>query len=241
MGKRHFFGFGLILVLVLSLVPHRCQAQRYFTVYDSLKGQIASQPDTTRHGFFHATRFNSTFHMQAGGDLTYIYKHAAMLTGFEGAWVVNHKLSLGAKFDIVTSRVAINRYINSVDTISSGTRATPNPIYPTSTACMVTVGYVFRWDRKISVEANLGLGWSHISFSDPRTGWIDTTETKYTQFSANNFIINPAVNVIWNSTKYFRVGATVGAQGVFGKNYLELETYRIRGVYAGLFVRFGTF
>jgi hypothetical protein len=106
---------------------------------------------------------------------------------------------------------------------------------------MFNIGYIFRSDKKISIEPDLGIGWSYVSFSDPKTGWIDTTEAKITNFKRSYVIVNPSLSMIWNATRYFRIGATVGVQGVFGEDYLRLKTYRIRGLYGGLFLRFGTF
>jgi long-subunit fatty acid transport protein len=173
--------------------------------------------------------------------VTYLYQQFAALTGFQVAWVVNHKLSFGAKFDILTSPVKINKYINSLDTIYSATPPTPNPIHPLSMSAMINIGYIFRSDKKISIEPDLGVGWTYMSFSDPKIGWIDTTEAKRTQFISNYLIVNPSLSVIWNTTKYFRIGVVAGAQGVFGTDYLRLKTYRIRSLYGGLFLRFGTF
>ena len=240
-----YFNFlrpALVLLLFVLTGLSQSQAQRVRTAQDSLQTMVDSRPDSMRHGFFNAGKFNSTFHVQFDGDVTYLYQQVAAMTGFQVAWVVNHKLSIGAKFDILTSPVRINKYINSVDTINVNTPgAVPNPIHPLSMSGMINIGYIFRSDKKISIEPDLGVGWTMMSFSDPKVGWIDTTEAKYTQFMSNYLIINPSLSVIWNSTKYFRIGATVGAQGVFGTDYLRLKTYRLRGVYAGIFLRFGTF
>jgi hypothetical protein len=241
MRNVYFFGLILLLAFFIQLAPTQCRAQRYITDYDSLKALIASQPDSMRHGFFNAGKFNSTFHVQFDGDVTYLYEQVAALTGFQVAWVVNHKLSIGAKFDILTTEVRVNKDINTLDTIYNGNTAVPNPIHPLSMSGMITIGYIFRSDKKISIEPELGLGWTYLSFTDPKSGWIDTTEIKKVNFISNYFIINPSLSVIWNTTKYCRIGAVVGAQGVFGKDYLDLKTYRVRGVYGGLFLRFGTF
>jgi hypothetical protein len=89
---------------------------------------VDRQPDSTRHGFFHAGKFHSSFHAQFEGDLTYIFGTPAALTGFQVAWVVNHKLSFGAKFSILTSNnVKVNKYVNSYDTIGG---AVANPVRP---------------------------------------------------------------------------------------------------------------
>lgn len=239
MKKIDFLRPALLVFISVILLSCQSQAQRIRTAQDSLQALVNSQPDSTRHGFFHAGKFNSTFHAQFEGDVTYLYSGYAAITGFEVAWVVNHKLSFGAKFDILTSPVKINKYINSYDTLAD--RITANPVRPLSMAAMVNVGYIFRADKKISIEPNFGVGWTRLSFTDPKVGWIDTTEAKSVNFSSNYLIVNPSVSVIWNSTKYFRIGAVVGAQGVFGTDYLRVKTYRIRSVYAGLFLRFGTF
>lgn len=240
MRNFDFLRLFLLFSLFAFLASVQSQAQRRVkTPQDSLQAIVDSQPDSTRHGFFNAGKFNSTFHVQFDGDVTYLYRQFAAITGFQVAWVVNHKLSFGAKFDILTSPVKINKFINSVDTLDD--RVTPNPVHPLSMAAMVTVGYIFRADKKISIEPNLGVGWTSLSFTDPKIGWIDSTEAKREHFTSNYLIVNPSLSVIWNSTKYFRIGAVVGAQGVFGSDYLRVKTYRIRSLYAGLFLRFGTF
>lgn len=241
MKNLDFLRLIFILSFFVVLSHTSAQAQRFKTAEDSLQYLVDSQPDSMRHGFFNAGKFNSTFHVQFDGDATYLFQKVAVLTGFQVAWVVNHKLSFGAKFDILTSPVKVNKYINSLDSSYSTTPPTPTPIHPLSMSAMVTVGYIFRSDKKISIEPELGLGWTYLSFTDPKVGWIDTTEAKRINFSQSYFIFNPSLSVIWNTTKYFRIGAVVGAQGVFGADYLRLKTYRIRSVYAGIFLRFGTF
>lgn len=227
--------FLLLCGLLMAVNIH---AQRVVTPQDSLQKLVDSKPDSMRHGFFNAGKFHSSFHVQFEGDATYLYRQLAAVTGFQVAWVVNHKLSFGAKFDIITSPIKINKYINTYDTINN---VTPNPIHPLSMSAQFTVGYIFRADKKISIQPELGVGWTYLSFTDPKAGWLDTTEAKQVNFASGYLIVNPSLSVIWNSTRYFRLGAVVGAQGVFGTDYLRVKTYRIRGLYAGIFLRFGTF
>ena len=237
MKSTCYFRLVFILACLLQLASSESMAQRYATESDSLRALVASQPDSTRHGFFHAGKFSSTFHVQFDGDVMYIYKQAVAMTGFQIAWVVNHKLSIGAKYDILTTQYNINSYINSYNAIGT----TPNLIHPLSMSGMITVGYILRSDKKISIEPNVGLGWSYLSFTDPKAGWIDQTEPKQVNFNSNYFIINPSLSVIWNTTKYFRIGAVAGVQTALGSDYLKVKTYRTRGLYGGIFIRFGTF
>ena len=237
MKSTCYFRLVFILAFLLQLASSESMAQRYATEPDSLRALVASQPDSTRHGFFHAGKFSSTFHVQFDGDVMYIYKQAVAMTGFQIAWVVNHKLSIGAKYDILTTQYNINSYINSYNAIGT----TPNLIHPLSMSGMITVGYILRSDKKISIEPNVGLGWSYLSFTDPKAGWIDQTEPKQVNFNSNYFIINPSLSVIWNATKYFRIGAVAGVQTALGSDYLKVKTYRTRGLYGGIFIRFGTF
>jgi hypothetical protein len=167
-----------------------------------------------------------------------MFQQYGALTGFQVAWVINHRLSFGVKYDILASPIRINKYVNSYDTINNTTAI---PIHPINMSAMITVGYIFRADKKISIEPSVNVGWAYLSFSDPKIGWIDTTEAKYTQYTANYFIFNPSLSVIWNATRYWRIGAEVGAKAVFGKDYLRVKSYRIGGLYAGIFMRFGTF
>jgi hypothetical protein len=241
MKNLGFMRFTLFVFLLALLTPSSLHAQRFKTQRDSLQYLVDSQPDSTRHGFFNAGKFNSTFHVQFEGDITYLYHQYAALTGFQVAWVVNHRLSIGAKFDILSTEVVINKYINTLDSLYTTNPATYHPIHPLSMSGMINIGYIFRADKKIAIEPDLGIGWTYMSFTDPKDGWIDTTEAKRVNFIQNYLIVNPSLSVIWNTTKYFRIGAVVGAQGVFGEDYLRLKTYRLRSVYAGIFLRFGTF
>lgn len=219
-----------------SLRPHKVLSPT-----DSLQRLVDSQPDTLRHGFFNADKFHSSFHVQFEGDAAFVFSKTSAITGIEVAWVVNHRLSLGARFDILTSSVKINKYINSNDTIRTQTPYTPNIIKPANMSAMIVVGYIIRSGKKVSVEPSLGVGWTSVTFTDPKVGWIDSAEEKFVDATFNYAIVNPSVSVIWNATKYFRVGAVVGARVVFGTDYLRLKSYRVGGVYAGLFFRFGTF
>jgi len=237
MKNIYYFRLVFVMAFFIQLAPSEGRAQRYTNESDSLRALVASRPDSTRHGFFHAGKFSSTFHVQFDGDVMYIYKQPVALTGFQIAWVINHKLSIGAKYDIISTLYKINPYVNSYDAIGT----TPNPIRPLSMSGMVTIGYVLRSDKKISIEPNVGLGWSYLSFTDPKAGWIDQTEPKQVNFISNYFIVNPSLSVIWNTTKYFRIGALAGVQTALGADYLRVKTYRTRGVYGGIFIRFGTF
>ena len=97
MKKLDFLRLSLIVCFFAGLMPMQVQAQRHFrSEQDSLQYLVDTYPDTMRHGFFNAGKFNSTFHVQFEGDVTYLYQQFAALTGFQVAWVVNHKLSIGA-------------------------------------------------------------------------------------------------------------------------------------------------
>ena len=236
----HLRRFLLFIFFGMVLISGSVSAQRVKpkTPADSIQARVDATPDSTRHGFFHAGKFHSSFHVQFEGDATYIFRQVGAMTGFQVAWVINHKLSFGAKFSIVTSNVKINKYVNSYDTIKP---VTAIPIRPVNMNAMFTVGYIFNSAKKVSFEPALGVGWAYIHFTDPKVGWIDQTEPKSEHVTYNYFAINPSVSMIWNATKFFRVGAVVGANGVFGPNYIRLKSYRVGGLYAGVFLRFGTF
>ncbi|MCW3124461.1 MAG: hypothetical protein JWO03_119 [Bacteroidetes bacterium] len=240
-SRRFLLPFMLILALISSGVS--AQRVRYLSPEDSIQRvtqkAVDATPDSTRHGFFHAGKFHSSFHVQFEGDVTYIFRKVGAVTGFQVAWVINHKLSFGAKFNILTStNVTVNKYVNSNDPINS---TTPNPIRPLLMSGMVSVGYIINSGKKLSFEPSMGLGWAQIHFTDPRAGWIDQTEAKMENVTFNYFAINPSISMIWNATKVFRSGIVVGANGIFGKDYLRVKSYRVGGLYAGLFLRFGTF
>jgi hypothetical protein len=233
-----FYPALLVTLLSLFLAPSHVQAQRARSSEDSLQYIVDSRPDSTRHGFFSAGRFNSTFHVQFDGDVTYMFGQYAALTGFQVAWVLNHKLSFGVKYDILSSPLSINKYVNSNDYNAEGVAI---PIHPVIMSATITFGYILRASKKISIEPTMNVGWAYISFSDPKSGWIDTTEAKTTSYIANYLVINPTISFIWNTTRYFRIGIELGAKGVIGKDYLRVKSYRVGGVYGGLFLRFGTF
>jgi hypothetical protein len=231
--------YFLSLLLLVGIFPSAI-AQRSAT--DSLQRLVDRQPDSTRHGFFHATKFNSTFHLQVEGDVSNSFSSLSGLFGVGGTWVVNHKIAIGGRFDILTaapvqSGVYINKYIHSYDSVGG----TSNTITPSHMSAMVTVGYIFLSHKKISIEPVLGLGWANANFSDPKAGWIDKNESKSEWVNINYAIINPALNIIWNASKYYRLGFTVGARGIIGSEYLRLKSYRVGGAYVGVVMRFGTF
>lgn len=241
MRLQRFSGFYVLLFILIS-GGVSAQRARYTSPEDSVRkvtqAAVDNTPDSTRHGFFHAGRFHSSFHVQFEGDVVYLFRRFGASTGFQVAWVVNHKLSFGAKFNILTSNnITVNKYVNSNDMI--GTVA--NPIRPLLMSGMVTVGYIINSGKKLSFEPSIGLGWAYIHFTDPQAGWIDQTEAKKTDVTFNYFAINPSISMIWNATKVFRPGIVVGANGVFGSDYLRLKSYRAGGLYAGVFLRFGTF
>jgi hypothetical protein len=241
----HFLLCNLVLPCTLFLSVPTC-AQRFWTpqdsiryIKDSIQARVDSRPDSTRHGFFHAEHFNSTFHIQAEGDFGNVMSQRSAETGFQAAWVINHKISLAFKYDMLTSTAKVNKYVNSLDTLEN---RQANPISSTNMSAIVSVGYILRSSRKVSFEPAIGIGWTHVSFTDPKTGWIDSTEaTKVENFSTGYFVVNPTISVIWNTSRNFRIGALLGAKGVFGRDYLRLKSYRVGGVYAGVFMRFGTF
>jgi len=230
---------SLILLLLLLSGGAFAQRKKPLAPQDSIQTMVDSKPDSSRHGFFYAGKFHSSFHVQFEGDATYIFRKVGAVTGFEVAWVINHKLSFGAKFSILTSNnVKINKYINTYDTIN---RTQAIPVHPLSMNALFTVGYIFNSGKKVSFEPSLGLGWAYIHFTDPKIGWIDQTEAKSENVTFNYFAVNPSLSMIWNATKVFRPGLVVGANGIFGPNYLRLKSYRVEGLYAGVFLRFGTF
>jgi hypothetical protein len=204
---------------------------------DSLQRLVNNQPDSLRHGFFHAGKFHSSFHAQFEGDFALVFSKKAAIAGIQLAWVVNHKLSFGLHYDILSSPLSINKLINSYDSV--GGKA--NTINVTNMSATVTVGYILRSSKKVSIEPMLGVGWTEVLFTDPRAGWIDKTEDKFINGEFHYVMVNPSLNVIWNATKYFRVGAVVGARVVLGPDYIRMKSYRVGGVYAGIFLRFGTF
>ena len=236
----HLSKFLFSLIVLFLVVSSGVSAQRKpLSPQDSILRTVDRQPDSTRHGFFHAGKFHSSFHVQFEGDLTYIFGSPAALTGFQVAWVVNHKLSFGAKFSILTSNnVKVNKYVNSNDSIG-GTVA--NPVRPLNMNALFTVGYIFNSAKKVSFEPALGVGWAYIHFTDPKAGWIDPTESKREDVTMNYVAINPSLSMIWNATKAFRLGAVVGVNTAIGPNYLRVKSYRTGGIYGGIFLRFGTF
>ena len=238
----HFL--SLLLLLAIGLQAQTTDSTRMgrqrrpVSPEDSLQRLVNSQPDSLRHGFFNAGKFHSSFHAQFEGDLAQVFSKTSAIAGIQLAWVVNHKLSFGLRYDILSSTVKINKLINSYDSVG----LTPNPVTVTNMSAMFTVGYIIRSTKKISIEPMLGVGWTEAIFTDPKKGWVDQSQDdKYENGEFHYVIVNPSLSVIWNATKYFRVGGVVGARVVLGPDYLRLKSYRVGGVYAGIFLRFGTF
>lgn len=228
------------LVVILSIPTAQLRAQS--TVADSssraIQHRVDSRPDSTRNGFFHASRFNSSFHVQFEGEAAYMFREVGAVTGFQVAWVINHRISIGAAFSILTSNnVTVNQYVNS----NSAIGVTPNNITPQVMSAGLTGGYIFRSGKKLAFEPQLGLGWAYIHFSDPRAGWVDPTENKSETFTGHYACISPSISMIWNATKVFRPGIVIGGHAVMGRNYLNVKSYNVSSVYGGVFLRFGTF
>ena len=55
-------------------------------IHDSIQRIVDSRPDSNRHGFFHAERFHSSFHVQAEGDFGYQMTKMSAVVGFQAAW-----------------------------------------------------------------------------------------------------------------------------------------------------------
>jgi hypothetical protein len=81
------------------------------------------------------------------------------------------------------------------------------------------------------------VGWADCKFVQPADGLGNPSVEKRFNYG----IVIPSVNAIWNAHKNFRVGAGVGARAVFGQDYYRLKTYRVSGVFGGVFIRVGTF
>lgn len=229
---------GALAVLLSVSAPLSAQRTQADSTARAIQHQVDSQPDSTRNGFFHASRFHSSFHVQFEGEAAYMFREVGAVTGFQVAWVINHKISIGAAFSILTSNnVTVNRYVNSNTAIG----LTPNNITPTVMSAGLTGGYIFRSGKKLSFEPQLGLGWAYVHFADPRAGWVDPAANKSESFTGHYACINPSVSMIWNATKVFRPGIVIGGNAVLGKDYLSVKAYNVGSVYGGVFLRFGTF
>ncbi|MFN8309335.1 MAG: hypothetical protein U0T73_05180 [Chitinophagales bacterium] len=215
--------FFCLLFLVCAIAVSAQQTEKQRT--DSLQRLVNHQPDTLRNGFFKARRFHSSFHVQAEGDLIWMLSKPNMLTGGSVRWVINHKITIGVSAHYLTTNATVGRFL---------TPPFPDSIrvQPKHFSVQLGAGYVFRAFRKFSVQPELMAGWGYISFHDKNNN---------TDQHIHYGMVNPAINMIWNASKYFRIGAVVGARGVFGSDYQRLKSYRVGGVYAGLFIRGGTF
>lgn len=229
---------ALAVLLSVSAAPLSAQRTQADSTARAIQRQVDSQPDSTRNGFFHAARFHSSFHVQFEGEAAYMFREVGALTGLQVAWVINHKISVGASFNILTSNnVTVNRYVNSNTAIG----LTPNNITPQVMSAGLTGGYIFRSGRKLSFEPQLGLGWAYVHFADPRAGWIDPTANKAEDFTGHYACVHPSVSMIWNATKVFRPGIVIGGHAVLGKDAPTVKAYNVGSVYGGVFLRFGTF
>ncbi|MFN8277461.1 MAG: hypothetical protein U0T84_08265 [Chitinophagales bacterium] len=213
----------LLLFVVGALCAQAQSPEKRAT--DSLQRVVNHQPDTLRNGFFKARRFHSSFHVQAEGDVTWIFRRAALYTGGSMRWVVNHKISIGLSGTYLTSNTSVGRFLTPPfpDSIA---------IKPTLFSVQLNAGYVFRAFRKFSIHPELNAGYTQLSFHDKTTNQ-DVTLRYGTA--------NPVVHFVWNTTKYFRIGGLLGARLVFGQKYENLGSTKLSGVYAGVFIRGGTF
>lgn len=197
------------------------------------KEPFHAEPDTSRHGFFSAKKFHSSAYFEAEGSFYYMLSKPAMLTSFGVTWTMNHKLTIGAKYSILTTKPTVAKFILVQP---------PDTAIPASQmSAVLSVGYIFRADKKFSIHPEIGLGWANLKFDDITKTQTTLLLEKTDARTFNYFLFNPSVTFMWNATKYFRVGGVVGARGIFGENYYRLKSYRAGGLYAGLIFRIGTF
>lgn len=178
---------------------------------------------TTNQPFFSAKKFDSKCYV--GFEMTVsqiLKKKAAMVSGLNLNWVLNHKYVVSAKYHILTTPVNIQPYVR--------------PKYPAETYNIVHhyaglgFSYILFHNKKFSFQPELTTGWGVVKYDY-------TTEKRRKDFA----VIIPAVYGVWNAHKFFRMGVGLNYRATAGAKFTGLKDADLSGVGGVIFFRVGTF
>jgi hypothetical protein len=152
-----------------------------------------------------------------------------MISGIGVNWVINYKYYIGVRYNLLSTPVNVVKLLPLID--KSG------KVGASHQSASLNFGYIAFAKKRFSVNPEISVGWADCKFVQPADGLGNPSAEKHFNYG----IVIPSVNAIWNAHKNFRLGAGVGARAVFGQDYYRLKTYRVSGVFGGVFIRVGTF
>lgn len=188
-----------------------------------------SQQDSVQKPFFYAKKFHSAFFVQFEGQGAYVFNKVSMISGIGVNWVINYKYYIGVRYNLLSTPVNVVKLLPLID--KSG------KVGASHQSASLNFGYIAFAKKRFSVNPELSVGWADCKFIQPADGLGNPSVEKHFNYG----IVIPSVNAIWNAHKNIRLGAGVGARAVFGQDYYRLKTYRVSGVFGGVFIRVGTF
>lgn len=189
-----------------------------------------SQQDSVQKPFFYAKKFHSACFVQFEGQGAYVFNKVSMISGIGVNWVINYKYYIGVRYNILSTPVNILKLLPHIDTA--------NRTYVSHQSASLNFGYIGFAKKRFSVNPEISVGWANAKFSQPADVPLKTPKVDK---NINYAIVIPSLNAIWNAHKNIRVGAGLGVRAVFGENYYRLKSYRVGGVFGGVFLRVGTF
>lgn len=188
-----------------------------------------SQQDSVQKPFFYAKKFHSAFFVQFEGQGAYVFNKVSLISGVSVNWVINYNYYIGLRYTILSTPVNVIKLLPIIDKRGK--------VGANHQSASFNFGYIAFAKKRFSLNPEVSVGWADCKFTQPADGLGNPEVNKRFNYG----IVIPSINAIWNAHKNFRLGAGVGARAVFGDDYYRLKTYRVGGVFGGLFIRVGTF
>jgi hypothetical protein len=175
------------------------------------------EPETLVDGGIESGGFGS-----AGAKITVLNNRASVMSGAWGAWLINHRLALGAGFYNLTSAHTLQDDI-SMDMEYSGFIAE----------------YIFMPASLVHYSAQLTIGGGSLDFSKVRVGSTGNNEIVDDVF----FLVEPGMNVEINVVTFmrFQVGASYRFVSGIDNNNFGVTNADISGPSLNFGVKFGKF
>ncbi len=165
--------------------------------------------------------FHSAGFFQADGSFYSILGKPAAFTEFNLNWLINHKIYVGAKCQLLSTSLDISKYLYD---------DTTGKVTPTHIAALMNFGVIFFHEKKFSLNPELSLGWGNLNFDKNH-------KSQKLNYGVGVF----SLNGVWNAHKNVRIGLGVGGKAVMGQNFEGLKSYKLSGAFGHVFIRVGTF
>jgi len=185
---------------------------------------LFAQTDSLQTDTLKRKPLHHAFFIQPEGYGAYVFDRASMISGAGINWLINHKIYIGVRYNILSTPVNVVKLLPLID--KSGN------VGASSQSASLNIGYIAYWNKRFSFNPEISVGWADAKFTDP-----SVNQRKVLNYA----IVIPSLNGVWNAHKNFRVGASIGARAVFGENYYRIKSYRVGGIFGGIFLRVGKF